>query len=118
LAPTDSLWSQPVYRERRGISTAWRGKIPPAPARGRPRYIGPSDRPVPGQASAGSPTGEAPSDSRHHRFRGGGDCRPSGATTNLRTMNRLRANHMIREHGSHLSYCRLPPVLDGGPTLR
>ncbi len=29
-------WSQPVYRERRSISTAWRGKIPQP--RDRPRY--------------------------------------------------------------------------------
>jgi len=31
LATADSLRSQPVYRERRGISTAWRGKIPHGP---------------------------------------------------------------------------------------
>lgn len=32
-ATADSLRSQPVYRESSGISTAWRAKIPRAPAR-------------------------------------------------------------------------------------
>jgi hypothetical protein len=31
-APADSLRVVPVYRERRGISTARRGKIPQTPA--------------------------------------------------------------------------------------
>jgi len=39
LATADSLRSQPVYRVRRGISTAWRGKIPQLPGPGAPHSI-------------------------------------------------------------------------------
>jgi hypothetical protein len=39
LATADSRWSQPVYRERSGISTAWRGKIPQPPAADVPHLI-------------------------------------------------------------------------------
>ena len=39
LATADSLRSQPVYRVRRGISTAWRRKIPQLPGPGAPHSI-------------------------------------------------------------------------------
>ena len=51
LATADSLRSQPVYRVRRGISTAWRRKIPQLPGPAAPHsIIRPGRRPVPGRS--------------------------------------------------------------------
>ena len=53
-ATADSHLSQPVYRERRGISTAWRGKIPQARAWWHDTlYYGRRDGPVPGRRRPG-----------------------------------------------------------------
>src|SRR3954452_23779153 len=54
LVTADSLQSQPVYRERRGISTAWRAKYHRLRRLGRGTLCcWPDDRPVP--ATAGRP---------------------------------------------------------------